>query len=105
MATDVVTIKNESLRIDEDHDSMEISSNAEEEKLHNQQPRDACLDFQKKVTLSKHEKEDNDVTSFFGNKETYEQLIGMYGFMKLTSRMERKPTIEPLYVVISTRPF
>jgi tRNA guanosine-2'-O-methyltransferase len=77
MARDVVTIKNESIRIDEDPDCMEPSYNAKEEKLLSQLPKDACLDFQKKVTLSKHEKKDNDASSFFGNKVSYEQLVGM----------------------------
>lgn len=74
MARDVVTIKNESF----DPDCMDLSSNAKEEKLLIQLPKDTSLDFQKKVTLSKHEKKDTSVSSFFGNKEIYEQLAGMY---------------------------
>lgn len=71
------------MRIDGDPDCMEPSCNATEEKLLSQLPKDACLDFQKKVTLSKHEKKDNGASSFFGNKESYEQLVGMYKLMKL----------------------
>ncbi|KAG7955622.1 hypothetical protein I3843_11G082000 [Carya illinoinensis] len=74
MARDVVIIKNESLRVDEDLDRMEISSNVQEQKLLSQQP---CLDFQKKITLLKHEKKDDDVISFFGNKETNGQIFEM----------------------------
>ncbi|KAM4085526.1 hypothetical protein ACJW30_10G034600 [Castanea mollissima] len=73
MARDVVTIKNESL----DPDRMDLSSNAKGENLLIQQPKDTCLDFQKKVTLSKHEKNETSVSSFFGNKEIYEQLVEM----------------------------
>nr|POF01631.1 putative methyltransferase tarbp1 [Quercus suber] len=73
MARDVLTIKNESL----DPDRMDLSSNAKGENLLIQQPKDTCLDFQKKVTLSKHEKNETSVSSFFGNKEIYEQLVEM----------------------------
>ncbi|KAK7858069.1 putative methyltransferase tarbp1 [Quercus suber] len=74
MARDVLTIKNESL----DPDRMDLSSNAKGENLLIQQPKDTCLDFQKKVTLSKHEKNETSVSSFFGNKEIYEQLVGFF---------------------------
>ncbi|XP_040986583.1 uncharacterized protein LOC121234635 isoform X3 [Juglans microcarpa x Juglans regia] len=74
MARDVVIIKNESLRVEEELDRMEISSNVQEQKLLSLQP---CLDFQKKVTLLKREKKDDNVTSFFGNKETNGQIFEM----------------------------
>nr|XP_011465219.1 PREDICTED: uncharacterized protein LOC101309934 [Fragaria vesca subsp. vesca] len=59
MAKDVVTIKNESLRSDGDQDRMGILSNANERQLCTQLPKDISLDFQKKITLSKHEKQDD----------------------------------------------
>lgn len=78
MAKDAVTIKNESLRSDEDENCTKILSNANEGKLHTQLPKDISLDFQKKITLSKHEKQDKAVNSFLGDQETYKQLVGMY---------------------------
>lgn len=78
MAKDVVTIKNESLRSDGDQDCMAILSNANERKSCTELPKDVSLDFQKKITLSKHEKQNIDVSSFMGNQETYKQLLGMY---------------------------
>ncbi|XP_062146057.1 uncharacterized protein LOC133854045 isoform X2 [Alnus glutinosa] len=110
MARDVVTIKNESIRIDEDPDCMEPSYNAKEEKLLSQLPKDACLDFQKKVTLSKHEKKDNDASSFFGNKVSYEQLVEMEKddqllnqfFQSRSLAMERiRASQQPLILVAS----
>lgn len=75
MAKDAVTIKNESLRSDEDENCTKILSNANEGKLHPQLPKDISLDFQKKITLSKHEKQDKAVNSFLGDQETYKQLV------------------------------
>ncbi|ONI06355.1 hypothetical protein PRUPE_5G055400 [Prunus persica] len=75
MAKDAVTIKNESLRSDEDENCTKILSNANEGKLHTQLPKDISLDFQKKITLSKHEKQDKAVNSFLGDQETYKQLV------------------------------
>lgn len=78
MAKDLVTIKNESLRSNEDHNRLEISFNDVDENLHTPRPKDMVLDFQKKITLSKHEKKDGDVNSLLGHKESYKQLAGMY---------------------------
>lgn len=78
MAKDAVTIKNESLRSDEGENCTKIPPNANEGKLHTQLPKDLSLDFQKKITLSKHEKQDKAVNSFLGVQETYKQLVGMY---------------------------
>ncbi|KAL6279881.1 hypothetical protein ACE6H2_016762 [Prunus campanulata] len=75
MAKDAVTIKNESLRSDEDENCTKILSNANEGKLHTQLPKDISLDFQKKITLSKHEKQDKAVNSVLGDQETYKQLV------------------------------
>ncbi|GMN30914.1 hypothetical protein TIFTF001_003022 [Ficus carica] len=75
MAKDLVTIKNESLRSNEDHNCSEISFNDDDENLHTPWPKDMVLDFQKKITLSKHEKKDGDVNSLLGHKESYKQLV------------------------------
>lgn len=101
MARDVVTIKNESL----DPDRMDLSSNAKGENLLTQQPKDTCLDFQKKVTLSKHEKNETSVSSFFGNKEIYEQLVGMYNFMKLIRGMKRTQIVVLFYCLLILNSF
>lgn len=78
MAKDVVTIKNESLKIGEDLDCAEVLSKLGKEESLAQLPKDSSLDFQKKITLSKHENQDNSSSSFFGNREAYKQLLGMY---------------------------
>lgn len=70
MAKDIVTIKNESLKI-EDPECRRIFSDA-------RLPKEISLDFQKKVTLSKHEKQDADPSSLLGNSEVYKQLLGMH---------------------------
>ncbi|KAL5815078.1 hypothetical protein ACOSQ3_025873 [Xanthoceras sorbifolium] len=77
MAKDVVTIKNERLQIGEDPDSMELESAADKEKLHAQVAKDSSLDFQKKITLAKHEKKDTSFSSFLGDREPYRQLLEM----------------------------
>lgn len=74
MAKDLVTIKNESLRSNEDHI---CPSNANEGNSQTQQGRDVFLDFQKKLTLSKHEKQDKKPGSFLGQRDNYKQLVGM----------------------------
>ncbi|XVF10929.1 hypothetical protein REPUB_Repub07fG0225600 [Reevesia pubescens] len=76
MAKDTVTIKNESLNIGEGHGSIEKLSTACEEKLFTELPKDAHLDFQKKITLSKHEKQDMNST-LLGKGEVYKQLLEM----------------------------
>ncbi|GLT91144.1 hypothetical protein SLE2022_090460 [Rubroshorea leprosula] len=73
MAKDIVAIKNESL-IGEDPNSTEILSAAKKEKLL-ELPKDARLDFQKKITLSKHEKQDSH--SVLGNRGAYKRLLEM----------------------------
>lgn len=78
MAKDAVTIKNESLKIGEGLDFTGISSNLDKEELVTQPPKDSSLDFQKKITLVKHENQDSSSSSFLGNRETYKQLLGMH---------------------------
>ncbi|KAK0586054.1 hypothetical protein LWI29_000225 [Acer saccharum] len=77
MAKDVVTIKNERLKIGEDPDNMELLSDMDKEKLHTQLAKGSSLDFQKKITLSKNEKKDTSFSSFLGNREPYKQLLEM----------------------------
>lgn len=78
MAKDVLTIKNESLIIGEDPDCTEILCNPGKEELLSYQHKDSSLDFQKKFTLSKHEKQDASSSSLLGSRETYKQLSGTY---------------------------
>ncbi|KAF9689746.1 hypothetical protein SADUNF_Sadunf01G0124300 [Salix dunnii] len=70
MAKDVVTIKNESLKNDED-------GNCRQTLIDSQLPTETSFDFQKKLTLSKHEKQDTDSSSVLGNNEAYKQLLEM----------------------------
>ncbi|KAB2622786.1 tRNA (guanosine(18)-2'-O)-methyltransferase-like [Pyrus ussuriensis x Pyrus communis] len=87
MAKDAAAIKNESLRSDEDQNCTAIPSNANEGNSHTQQPKDISLDFQKKITLSKHEKHDIAVNSFFGNQDTYKPLEEMEKEDKLLAQV------------------
>ncbi|KAL5551309.1 hypothetical protein UlMin_001485 [Ulmus minor] len=73
MAKDLVTIKNESLKTKEDHNSVEILSNVNEANSLAAELKDVMFDFQKKITLSKHE--NKEATSFLGHKDTYNQLL------------------------------
>lgn len=70
MAKDVVTIKNESLKTDED-------GNCRRTVIDSQLPKETSFDFQKKLTLSKHEKQDTDSSSVLGNNEACKQLLEM----------------------------
>ncbi|PRQ18401.1 putative tRNA (guanosine(18)-2'-O)-methyltransferase [Rosa chinensis] len=90
MAKDVVTIKNESLRSDGDQDHMAILSNANERKLSTRLPKDTSLDFQKKITLSKHEKQDINVNS---HQETYKQLQEIEKDDKLLAQVLQSRTL------------
>lgn len=76
MAKDNVTIKNEKLEIDEDPNSIEISD-LDKGKSHTHLTKDLSLDFQKKITVSKHERKDTSFSSVFGDREPYKQLLGM----------------------------
>ncbi|XP_043715500.1 uncharacterized protein LOC122663896 isoform X2 [Telopea speciosissima] len=77
MAKDVVTIKNEGLTNGGNGNGMILSHDADEEILNAQVPGDLSLDFQKKITLSKHEKQDAEDTYFLGNTEFYKPLEEM----------------------------
>ncbi|XP_059657675.1 uncharacterized protein LOC132304137 isoform X2 [Cornus florida] len=71
MAKDAVNIKNESLRID-DLNCMEVSVNSSKEL-----PKEVLMDFQKKITFSKHEAGDTYSNFFSGSNETYKRLMEM----------------------------
>ncbi|KAI4327194.1 hypothetical protein L6164_019684 [Bauhinia variegata] len=73
MAKDVTAIRNESLKINGDIDSLENLSGGNDGTL----DKDMSSDFQKKVTLAKHNKQDTDAFSIFGNEETYRKLFEM----------------------------
>ncbi|KAK9155092.1 hypothetical protein Sjap_002572 [Stephania japonica] len=68
MQNNAATIKNEVLAIGESFNEMEVSQ-PPDQILHSQVPRDLSWDFQKKITLSKHEQHCNDPCSLYdGNK-------------------------------------
>lgn len=70
MAKDADTLKNEHLKADENP-----KSNCAELLAH--LPKDISLDFQKKITLYKHENQAVDSGFLFGNNGTYKSLMGM----------------------------
>ena len=77
MAKDMVTIKNERLSVDEDSNCMERYMDTNKEKLLTLMPKDVSVDFQKKITLGKHEKQDTSSRTFLDNNKTYKSLLGM----------------------------
>lgn len=94
MANDLTAIKNESFKTIEDHNLMDMSSDINKENFTSRLPVATSLDFQKKVTLSKHEKKDTDNSSYLGSKEAYKFLNGtIYYFYVstclLTSLLEK----------------
>ncbi|OIV94093.1 hypothetical protein TanjilG_05473 [Lupinus angustifolius] len=70
MAKDVVTIRNETLKFNGDKSCMESSSGGIEGAM----PKDMPSDFQKKVTLTKHDKGDAEAEIRFRNDETYRKM-------------------------------
>ncbi|XP_057978420.1 uncharacterized protein LOC131164899 isoform X2 [Malania oleifera] len=66
MAKDAVIVKNETLRIVENLKRVDTKENPFSQHI--------SLDFQKKITLPKHERQDNDSSSS-GTKESYKQLL------------------------------
>ncbi|XVF51863.1 hypothetical protein PTKIN_Ptkin04bG0218100 [Pterospermum kingtungense] len=75
MAKDAVTIKNESLSMGEGPESFQKLATACKEKV--ELPKDAHLDFQKKITFSKHEKQEMDSSCLLGKGEVYKQFLEM----------------------------
>lgn len=82
MANDVVTIKNEGFKVDEWPNHRLIISTTDEERI----SEPSSLDFQRKITLSKHEKQDASSTSVLRNGETYKRLFGMQILYSYSSR-------------------
>ncbi|CAN8324989.1 unnamed protein product [Cochlearia groenlandica] len=90
MAKDIVTIKNESFKIEEEPNRRLISSTTEEDRL----SEPSSLDFQKKIILSKHEKQDASSTSVIQNGETYKRLFEMEKEDELVSQLLRSRSME-----------
>lgn len=67
MAKDAATIKNESLVTGENCTGMQI-------------PRDVSLDFQKKITLSEHERQEYRLDTFLGTIKLYKPLVGTWTY-------------------------
>ncbi|XP_077235143.1 tRNA/rRNA methyltransferase (SpoU) family protein [Tasmannia lanceolata] len=77
MSNNVMTIKNESLATGESCKDMDAFLKSDEGKSATQIPHDAFLDFQKKITLYKHGRQDTDANSFLGNVEFLNALLEM----------------------------
>ncbi|CAH8386786.1 unnamed protein product [Eruca vesicaria subsp. sativa] len=90
MAKDIVTIKNEGFKIEEEPNRRLITSTSDEERL----SEPSSLDFQKKITLSKHEKQDASSTSVLQNGETYKRLFEMEKEDELVSQLLRSRSME-----------
>uniref|UniRef100_A0A1J3HNC1 tRNA (guanosine(18)-2'-O)-methyltransferase TARBP1 n=1 Tax=Noccaea caerulescens TaxID=107243 RepID=A0A1J3HNC1_NOCCA len=90
MAKDIVTIKNEGLKIEEEANRKLIMSATDEERL----SEPSSLDFQKKITLSKHEKQDASSNSVLQNGETYKRLFEMEKEDELVSQLLRSRSME-----------
>jgi len=90
MAKDVVTIKNEGFKIDEEPKRRLIMSTTDEERL----SEPSSLDFQRKITLSKHEKQDASSTSVLRNGETYKRLFEMEKEDELVTQLLRSRSME-----------
>lgn len=87
MANDLTAIQNESFKTIEDHNLMGISSDINEEKPTSKLLVPTSLDFQKKVTFSKHEKKDTESSSYLGSKEAYKFLNEMEGEDQLLNQL------------------
>ncbi|CAL5360587.1 unnamed protein product [Camellia sinensis] len=68
VAKDAETIKNESLSINKDPKCVELLINADKDKLQAQLTKDIPLDFQKKIIIAKHEKQEANSDIFLGKK-------------------------------------
>ncbi|CAK9173317.1 unnamed protein product [Ilex paraguariensis] len=76
MAKDTATIKNECLQIAEDPKCTGVSMKCNEEESFFHLPKDISVDFQKKFTFSKHEKQGTESSFFLGNTDNYRLLTG-----------------------------
>ncbi|KAF3600975.1 hypothetical protein F2Q69_00033362 [Brassica cretica] len=90
MAKDIVTIKNEGFKIEEEPNRRLMTSTSDEERL----SEPSSLDFQKKITLAKHEKQDASSTSVLQNGETYKRLFEMEKEDELVSQLLRSRSME-----------
>ncbi|KAL0834136.1 hypothetical protein Bca101_086025 [Brassica carinata] len=96
MAKDIVTIKNEGFKIEEEPNRRLMTSTSDEERL----SEPSSLDFQKKITLSKHEKQDaTSTTSVLQNGETYKRLFGMQ-FFYVAVCFSRFCTVQPICTIL-----
>ncbi|RID78033.1 hypothetical protein BRARA_A00891 [Brassica rapa] len=90
MAKDIVTIKNEGFKIEEEP-NRRLTTTSDEERL----SEPSSLDFQKKITLTKHEKQDaTSTTSVLQNGETYKRLFEMEKEDELVSQLLRSRSME-----------
>lgn len=97
MAKDIVTIKNEGFKIEEEPNRRLMTSTSDEERL----SEPSSLDFQKKITLSKHEKQDaTSTTSVLQNGETYKRLFGMQ-FFYVAVCFSRFCTVQPICTILT----
>ncbi|XP_057476407.1 uncharacterized protein LOC130764285 [Actinidia eriantha] len=94
MSKDAETIKNESLRINEDLKSLEISRNVGKEKLQALLPKDMQLDFQKKITISKDDRQETDSGVLLGKDNTYNTLAEMEREDQLLDELLHSKSIE-----------
>ena len=86
MANDLAAIKNESFKTAEDYNHMDISSDINKENFTSELPVATSLDFQKKITLSKHEKKGTDTSSsYLGSKESYKFLNGTIYYLYVST--------------------
>ncbi|XP_009130801.1 uncharacterized protein LOC103855553 [Brassica rapa] len=90
MAKDIVTIKNEGFKIEEEPNRRLMTSTSDEDRL----SEPSSLDFQKKITLSKHEKQDAGSSSVLQNGETYKRLFEMEKEDELVSQLLRSRSME-----------
>ena len=95
MAKDIVTIKNEGFKIEEEPNRRLMTSTSDEERL----SEPSSLDFQKKITLAKHEKQDASSTSVLQNGETYKRLFGMQ-FFYVAVCFSRFCTVQPICTIL-----
>ncbi|MED6184013.1 hypothetical protein PIB30_043275 [Stylosanthes scabra] len=70
MAKDVVTIRNETLKFDGENNKLEHFSDG----IKGNQLEDIASDFQKKITVTKHDKGHIEAGLLYGNEETYRKM-------------------------------
>ncbi|XAR70547.1 tRNA (guanosine(18)-2'-O)-methyltransferase [Bertholletia excelsa] len=94
MAKDAVTIKNDSFRINENLKCMEISSNVDDDKSEAMLPKDVLLlDFQKKITISKHDRQERVSDIDLDKNAGYKPLMEMEKEDQLVDELLRSRSI------------